>query len=190
PRDANTDNIYEVTLVATDEGGQTTSEVIMVEVTNEDEDATTTIAVSLVQPREGQHVTVRYADDEGNPFVGEDGLSAADRGIVDPDGNSAADVPIDDAEMNIPAADVAWQWSRGTSRSGTFVDITEEENSSRDDASYLVIDDDRNHYLRVTAPYTDLEGEGKTLMATSLRPAIKLRDDQVAPAFPADCDLS
>ena len=155
--------------------------------------------MSLVQPREGQHVTVRFADSEGNPFVTAAGATtspadgATESGIVDPDGRAglvAADFPITAANMNIPASDVSWQWSRSASRSGPFVDISEEENSSRDDASYLVVDADRNHYLRVTATYEDLHGEDKELVATSLRPAIRLRDDQVAPAFPEDFDTS
>ena len=187
PADSDEDNTYELTLMATD-GTTPGTRTVTVEVTNVNEAATTGIQVSLVQPREGRHITVRYADSEGNPYVDDDGV--ANMAIVDPDGHAAATVPVEAAETTIPAADVSWQWSRSTNADTGFVDITEEENSSRDDASYLVVDADRNHYLRVTATYTDLHGKDKELMATSLRQAIRLRDDQVAPAFPEDFDLS
>ena len=179
------DNVYELVLMATDAGETSGTENITVEVTNVDEPATTTFEVSLVQPREGQNVTVVYADGVGNPFV--DDMGEANTGIVDPDGDKDVTTDaISEAETAIPAEDVEWQWSRGTSLSGTFTEITEAENSSRDQDTYLVVDADRNHFLRVTATYEDKHGEGKTWVATAREPVKRLRDDQVAPEFPED----
>ena len=182
PADADTDNVYELTLTASD-GTVTTDETVMVQVTNVDEAATTVIEVELVQPREGEMVTVVYADSVGNPYVS--ALGVANDSIVDPD------MGKDDGDTTaIPAEDVSWQWSRGTTRTGTFTPITESENPTRDAAVYDVIDADRNYFLRVTATYEDGHDEGKTLTATSLRAVQRLRADVVPPAFPADFDTS
>ncbi len=184
---ANT-NTYQVVIAATD-SQQTTYEKVEVEVTNEEEAATTDIELNLVQPREAQPVTVVYTDGEGNPYLDENGLSitpaagATLSGIMDPDmGKDDVD------ETAIPAEDVAWQWSRGASKNGSFTDITEAENGTRNQISYNVIDADRGMYLRVTATYQDGHGKGKTLTADSLFPASPHRADTIAPSFPSDFD--
>ena len=43
-------------------------------------------------------------------------------------------------------------------------------------------------YLRVTGTYEDGEGEGKTVMATSVYPVRAFRSGNSAPAFPEDFD--
>lgn len=181
---ADDSNTYSL-VISAKVGSETSYEVVTVEVTNVDEPADTGIELSLVQPREGSRIRVLFTDKVGNPFLGADGASlspainadyptgAAASGIVDPDRGK------DDADTTaIPAEDVNWQWSRGSSRTGTFTDI--------EDATgpvYTVVDDDRTRYLRVTATYEDREGEGKTLMATSIYPTLLLRRDNVAPKF-------
>ena len=117
----------------------------------------------------------------GNPFV--DAAGADLTGIVDPDTQAG-----DGTATAIPDADVTWQWSRGSSRTGTFTDISEGENPTRNDIIYRPIDDDRGNYLRVTATYTDGEGPAKPLVATSLSPTLKLAADVKSPTFPTDFD--
>ncbi len=188
PADADTDNEYEITLMATD-GTQDVDEEVTIKVTNVDEDATVGIALSVVQPREKVVVTVDYMDNVGNPFV--DSAGADHTGIVDPDGDKATTGPaVTDTERAIPAGDVTWQWSRGSSRTGTFTDIAESENPTRNDIRYDPIDTDRGNYLRVTATYEDNEGEGKTLVATALYPTLPSRADVKSPNFPTDFDSS
>ncbi len=189
--DAGTSNTYSL-VISAKVGSETSYEKVQVMVTNVDEPATTSIALSLIQPREGSRIRVLFTDSVGNPFVGADGASLspalnadyptgdADSGIVDPDGDKdATNAVLLAADLAIPADNVAYQWSRGSSQSGTFTDI--------EDATgpvYTVVDDDRTRYLRVTATYEDEEGEDKVLMATSLYPTLRLRTDTVEPEFP------
>ena len=72
-----------------------------------------------------------------------------------------------------------WQWSKSSSRSGTYSDI--------DDAimsSYTPQDGDNGSYLRATATYTDPEGSDKSAMATSVYKVQAVRGDNNAPVFP------
>ncbi len=187
---ADDSNTYEVVLAATD-SQQTSYQKVEVEVTNEEEAATTGIELNLVQPREGQPVTVVYTDGTGNPLLTGDGMSitpaagATNSGIMDPDQDKDGDTTPNTA---ISADDVVWQWSRGSSQTGTFTDITESENGTRNQISYQTIDADRGRYLRVTATYQDGHGKGKTLTATSQFPVAALRADTIAPSFPTDFD--
>ena len=193
-------NTYRLVISATD-SLRTSYEKVVVNVTNEDEPAATGIELSLVQPREGQPVTVMFTDGVGNPFVDTAGASntpspvatgTAASGIKDPDGDkdldAVSDAASDPSFTEISADDVGWQWARGSSRTGTFTDITEAQNGTRDQISYMTIDADRGRYLRVTATYRDGEGKDKTLEATSLFPVAPLRADTVAPTFPTDFD--
>ena len=65
PGDANQDNAYEVTVVATDNNGQTASRDVTVRVTNVEEDGTVTL--SSVQPRVGVSITASVTDVDGAP---------------------------------------------------------------------------------------------------------------------------
>ncbi len=186
------DNTYEVVLTATD-GTATMTEHVMVKVTNEEEAATTTLELSLVQPREGDFITVVYADNVGNPYVNAAG--GENTSIVDPDGDKG-EVPPINAEaanvdkMNITEVDttetppvdlVTWQWYRGPSRSGPWTEIP---GPNAKEKSYDVVDDDRTNYLRVVATYEDAHGPNKTLEAVSQYPTIKLVADAKTPVFP------
>ena len=57
---------------------------------------------------------------------------------------------------------VTWQWARGDSSGGTFVDINGETS-----ADYTTVADDVGKYLRATASYTDPEGSGKSANAVT-----------------------
>ena len=83
--------------------------------------------------------------------------------IVDPDGDDA------NPDTTIEADDVTWQWSRSSTRTGSYSDIA---GAAALAVPYTYTPDstDESMYLRVTATYEDGEGEGKTVMATSVYP--------------------
>ena len=64
PGDANTDNVYEVTVVAADEDGNRGTMDVKVTVANEDEDGTVTL--SKIQPRVGVAVKASLTDPDGS----------------------------------------------------------------------------------------------------------------------------
>ena len=84
-------------MVAASDGTVTGYQKVMVEVTNVDEDATTGIELSSLQPQVSTAITVGYVDEVGNPYVGADGLVNGNTddtgGIVDPDNNKAGTTP-------------------------------------------------------------------------------------------------
>ena len=177
-------NTYMVVVQAADGTGadaQMSWKKVEVEVTNEEEDATTAIELSSLQPQVSTPITVDYVDGVGNPLVDVDG--AANAGIEDPD-----NVGTDTGGLTSPAVaadDVEWQWSKSSSRNGAYTDIT-------GDAAKMVIytpaSDDRGMYLRVTATYEDGEGEGKTVVATSAYPVRAFPGGNSAPSFPDGFD--
>ena len=188
PADAAGNNTYVVTLMASD-GTIDGNKEVMVKVINVEEEATTGIDLSVVQPREGDFVDVVYKDKVGNPYLttNDAGAAVAHAGIVDPDGHKGADGPaISDPEMAIPAADVTWQWARGNSRTGPFTDITKADNPTSDADMFEPEDADRGKFLRVTGTYEDKEGENKTVMAISQYEVLAFRSDDKSPAFPED----
>ena len=180
PRDVGTNNIYEVTVTATDDDDTplADSHDVMVEVTNVEEDATVGIELSSLQPQVSTAITVDYVDGVGNPLV--DAAGAAYTGIMDDDRDK------DDATSSlIPAEDVTWQWSRSSSKSGRFTDIPGDAAKA---VSYTPGSADRGMYLRVTGTYEDGEGEGKTVEATSAYAVRAFPSGNSAPAFPEDFD--
>ena len=170
-------NTYMLVLQASD-GMNPAWKKVEVEVTNEEEEATTGIEMSSLQPEVSTEIMVAYADGVGNPFV--DANGTANDAIVDPDKDKA------DQGTTIPADEVEWQWSRSSSRTGTYTDIPGDAAKKED--SYTPDSPDSNMYLRVTATYEDGEGEGKSVMATSAYPVRAFRSDNSAPAFPEDFD--
>ena len=64
PTDANTDNVYEVTVQATDGDGNRGMKAVKVTVVNEDEDGVVTL--SKTQPRVGIAVTASLTDPDGS----------------------------------------------------------------------------------------------------------------------------
>ena len=197
--DAEARNTYAL-VIAAQIGSKTSYEKVTVNVTNVNEDATTGIELSLIQPREGSRIRVLFADSVGNPFVDANGADLTDEvpptedaasGIVDPDGDKDLDAVTNVATTpsfeQISADNVAWQWHRGSTGSGPWTEIEDATSPI-----YSVQDDDRTRYLRVTATYEDGHAEGKELEAISLYPTLLLRTDTVPPAFsdtnPASAD--
>ena len=179
-------NTYKVVIAASDGAGadaKTAYHAVTVEVENVDEAATTTIELSSLQPRASVEIEVAYVDGVGNPFV--DTTGADNAAIVDPDGTEA-----DTTVTTIPGGeegDVTWQWSRATTRNGTFTDIPGDTAKT---TAYTPDSGDVNRYLRVTATYEDGHGEDKTLTATSAYPVLSSRSTNSAPAFSDDFDTT
>ena len=175
----NDSNTYMLVVAASDGAeaeAKTAYKKVTVEVTNVEEDATTGIEMSSLQPQVSTAITVDYVDGVGNPLVNAGG--GPNDAIVDPDQDKS------DPSTTIPAGDVKWQWSKSSRRTGTYVDITGYD--AAETATYTPASQDRGMYLRVTATYEDGEGEGKTVVATSMYPVRAFPSGNSAPAFPDD----
>ena len=170
-------NTYMLVVAASD-GEETAYKAVAVEVTNVEEEATTGIEMSSIQPQVSTAITVGYVDGVGNPLVDTNGV--ANTTIVDPDNDKT------DVSPTIPDADVKWQWSKSSSRNGTYTDITGDD--AAETASYTPASQDRGMYLRVTATYEDGEGEGKTVVADSMYQVRAFPSGNSDPAFPSDFD--
>ena len=164
-------------VVQVSDGAEMSWKKVEVEVTNEEEEATTNIELSSLQPQVSTDITVAYVDGVGNPFVNAEGVPNTT--IVDPDKGKSGSSTI------IPTADVKWQWSKSASRDGTYTDIP---GDSAKEITYTPDSTDANRYLRVTATYEDGEGEGKSVEATSAYPVRTFRSGNSDPAFPEDFD--
>ena len=99
-------NTYMVVVAASD-GEETGYKKVTVDVTNVEEDATTGIEMSSLQPQVSTAIMVHYVDGVGNPVV--DAAGAANTAIVDPDRDKS-----ETSSMIIPVADVEWQWSKSS----------------------------------------------------------------------------
>ena len=74
-------------------------------VTNEEEEATTGIEMSSLQPQVSTSITVAYVDGVGNPFVGVAGV--ANDAIVDPDmDDTNTDTTIDAGDVKVAVVQV------------------------------------------------------------------------------------
>ena len=190
PADQGGGNEYNLVVAASD-GTVTGYYKVMVEVTNKDEDATTGIEMSSLQPEVSTAITVAYVDGAGNPYVDANGVANA--AIEDPDQNKAGTAPTTGTDTTapnptvttIPDADVEWQWSKSSSRSGRYTDLPGD--AAKDD-TYTPGSADQGAYLRVTGTYEDGEGEGKTVVATSMYSVRAFPSGNSMPAFPADFD--
>ena len=176
---ANNSNTYMLVVAASD-GEMTAYKKVEVEVTNKEETATTGIEMSSLQPQVSTAITVDYVDGVGNPLV--DAQGAANTGIEDPD-NVGTDTNAPTSAA-VAGDDVEWQWSKSSSRTGTYADITGDDAAKT--FTYTPASQDRGMYLRVTATYEDGEGEGKTVVATSMYPVRAFPSGNSGPAFPDD----
>ena len=119
-------------------------------------------------------VKVRNVDEEGRvelsaerPKVGVE-LTAM---LTDPDSVAADGSDITGR---------TWQWARSSSRTGTYTDIEEADNT---DGTYTPVEDDIGKYLRAMATYRDPEGAGKSAHGIS-RTATEREDyTNTAPVF-------
>ena len=80
-------------------------------------------------------------------------------------------------------ADLTWQWTRSTSGTGDWTDVTTNGTS----ATYTPVAADENNYLRATASYTDRRGSDKTAHAVSVNATrADPGESNGAPTFSAD----
>ena len=139
PADMGMDNMYQVTVKATDAGGEMDMMDVTVTVTNVEEPGMVTLWASTTE-------ALTMAPQVGDTITG---------AVMDPDGNPGDMPPI---AMDTTIDDVTWQWSR-----------TADDMDSRDmdswmpiedatDAAYMVTEGDTGYYLRVMATYTDAAG--------------------------------
>ena len=162
PQDSGRDNVYEVTLQASD--GTTANDQdleITVTVTNVDEDGEVTL--TTLQPKEGFTITAT---------------------LTDPDGGDGDPLPIASTETNL-TEDAMWQWARSTNRtSWTDIEASETPLVTSKTKAYTPGKDDVGSYLRATATYTDGQGEDKTAQMVSDN-AVAMKDYvNTAPLFP------
>ena len=154
-----TDNIYIVTVQATDATKRIGKKDVTVEVTNVEEGGS--MRLSAVQPQAGTSFYVIDEDDVDDPTP-----DVTD--IKDEDGITSS---------------IKWQWSRSMSKTTGFTDIDKATN-----AAYTPKDTDAGYYLRVTASYTDREGPSKSAQATASYPVQLAPSNNAAPKFADDQD--
>ena len=132
-------NIYKVTVQASDGTTDTVDQMVEVRVTNEDDAGE--IEDLTVQPQLGVTVSVSLEDADG-PFTDTPPQS----------------ISLTDLTGNV-VSDLQWQWARGTSKTGPWTDIEDDQDTN--DAkegkqnSYTPTKDDLDKYLRVTVTYHD-----------------------------------
>ena len=137
PADADTNNMYMVTLKAIDSEGNMATKRVTVTVTNEEEAGRVTFW------RDGADATTAAI------MVGDELGGAVD----DSDGNPGDTFPIAMYKRITAGNITSWQWARS-------MDMTDWEDIGTG-GMYTVMDDDEGYYLRATATYTDGEGSGK-----------------------------
>ena len=170
PVDGNRDNVYAVTIEATDtkvgpgvplEAGRAdfVARSVQVTVTNVEEPGE--VDLTTLQPQEGVAITAMLTDLDGKPRENDDELPI-----------SATD------EILTGEATTKWQWSRSTRVSGSWTDIEDDETTTGvtkgQRSSYTPTEDDVGMYLRATATYIDGQCEPcapkKTAHAISANP--------------------
>ena len=155
PGDAGGDNVYEITVVATDTAGNTGTQDVTVKVTNVEEDGT--VSLSSVQPRVGVEITASVSDLDGDVSGGTWQWSRAAA-----QGNNVC--PVADT-ANEP---IASPW--------TAID-------DADSAGYTSVMADNEMCLQATATYTDGEDSGKITHGVSVHPVVPDTQNK-APMFP------
>ena len=136
PADDDTDNVYEVTLQAT-VGDITDTYDVTVTVTNAEEAGTVTLSPTT-RPRVGTEITAA---------------------LTDPDSVTSANT------TGSITTGVTWQWSKATTTSSTWSDI-----SGATTASYTPAEDDADNFLRATARYA----AGQSAVATTTQTVLAL----------------
>ena len=141
PMDRGKDNIYEVTVRASDDSNLHTEHTVKVMVTNVNEAPNITGATPPEEPAEDRDgkVTLSAAPMAGKAIMAR---------LSDPD---------DAVESS-----VEWQWSKSMTMGGTFMDIDGATSSS-----YTPMAADEGYYLRATASYDDGHGMDKMAYGTT-----------------------
>ena len=165
PRDMNKDNVYEVTIVATD-------------TTETDEN----------EGRFDVTVVVGNVDEPGEVVFTEGAVPEFDQPLVaevhDPDDHGDYDLSDDDPGLGKPYEGVhivTWQWSWAGTLNARDEDFTDIQNATTKE--YTPLESDRGHFLRVTATYTD----PLSLEFESDNGAL---DDRISPILPDEVNPS
>ena len=158
PADADMDNIYIVTVVATDAKKLTAMRDVVITVTNAKEAGT--ITLSSVQPKVGRPFTASLTDPDSVTSTNSDG--SIETGVT-------------------------WQWWRTTlitdQPAPTFPgDADWEEIADTKSDTYKPVSDDEERWLTAMATYTDRRGPGNTMHESSDNAVIQ-NTDNVAPEF-------
>ena len=136
PADNGGDNVYNVTVRVRDSK-------INISTNNGDPDTAVDDFIAVV-------VTVTNVDEPGTVTISgtESGGETLTASVTDIDGTPTS---------------VSWQWARGASASGPFMNIT----SNGTSATYTTVAADVTRFLRATASYTDPQGSGKSANAVT-----------------------
>ena len=117
------------------------------------------------------NVTVKVADNESTPMSATLPVTVTVTNVDEPgtvaitgSRRGGGQLMATVSDLDGTPTNVTWQWARGASTGGPFVDI-----SGATFASYSVLADDVNNYLQITASYTDPEGMGKSATALTGR---------------------
>ena len=170
PADANRDNIYMVTVQATDDGKLTGKREMVVTVTNAEEDGT--VELSAIQPKTGIDLTASLTDPDFITSTNTDG--GMETGVTwqwwkttAVDENTAPGFPVAD-----PATGARTGWEK--------IDDAETD-------TYTLVSGDIGRWLAAVATYTDPTGTGKSANKHSDNPVI-INNDNVGPVFKDDND--
>ncbi len=177
PADSDTDNTYEVTVEASDGTTATVTQMVEVRVTNEDDAGE--IKDLTVQPQVGVAASVKLEDADGPSSASSPQFPITKIDLTDGDGNS----------------DLKWQWARGTSKTGPWTDIQDDQETSDvkegEENFYTPTKDDLDRYLRVTVTYRDGHcpcSSRKTAQDTSDNKVIDKPFTDQPPVFDQDPD--
>ena len=156
PADADMDNMYMVTVVATDSGTpkMTATRDVVITVTNADDDGEVTL--SSVQPKVGIDFTATLADPDG--------------GVKDVKWQWASADIADISDADCRTEDAAYTWT----------DIAKAKSDTYTPVAANVVD--TADCLRATATYTDNHASGKSAMAVSGNTVVEDRENR-APVF-------
>ena len=152
PTDADKDNVYMVTVVATDKKKLTATRDVVITVANDDDPGK--ITFSSEQPKVRIDFTANLTDEDG----GEKDVKWAWRSAAG-SGNPLA-CPADTTDFSVDEAVIAG------AKSATYTPVTSP-------------DSDVGQCLQATATYTDSNGSGKTMSAISANPVVDNLDNAI-----------
>ena len=147
PADADKDNVYEVTITATDGNANMATRNVKVTVTNAEEDGTVTL--SQTQPRAGLGITAGYSDPDG-------GLASATWQWWRTDSNDVNTAPmlLPDGLAGLEDSSAVWDSIAGAT-SATYMPVDDDDDPLKSDVG---------RYLLAVVSYTDakrnVDGEG------------------------------
>ena len=177
PEDQDTDNVYNVTVQASDGGVTEHLSWYKVVVTVRDVEEQGKVTW-MVDPDGAGDVVATAIPQPLLQFQAGAMLTAS---VTDDDGNAGEALPDIAVEID-PAASLTWKWYRASSSSGPWAEVPEAilATYNVEDTSG---DNDEGMYLRVVATYTDRRGARNTAEFVSQNPVQISREDNTDPVF-------